>query len=233
MIKLPRDEFDEFEKTEFINHLHSALLKFYDAVVYTDCDEFLVPDPERHARLKEYIATMSVDCVRAVGIDVLHIINHEFPLDLSKPILSQRQYGKFGSPSCKALISKVPLRWLPGFHTCDLKVGIDPALVMFHLKFMDYNIATQRQIVNVETVWSKRSLENKFGEHHRWDMKQFVHSGFLVPADVFNRNAYGEFDFADEISAFDANTALSNGYWYIPMNIHKYVKLPERFSQLL
>ncbi len=230
LIRLPRNEFDEFEKTEFINSMHAALLNFYDAVIYTDCDEFLVPDPDKYSDLRHYIAEMPGDFVRAVGVDVLHVLNKEFPIDLTRPILSQRRFGKFGSASCKALISKVPLRWLPGFHSCNQKVPVDPELTMFHLKFMDYNIAMQRQLINIDTVWSERSLKQNFGQHHRWDIHTFVHNGFFVPTDVANRNAYGAFEFSAEIAAFESRSELANGYWYIPMDIHKFVTIPDRFG---
>lgn len=233
LLRLPRNEFDEFEKTDFVNHMQAALLKFYDVVICTDCDEMLLPDPSVFPTLNAYINQMTVDCVRAIGIDVLHIIDHELPLDFAKPILSQRGSGRFGSPSCKAMISKVPIRWLPGFHSCDRKVEIDESLLMFHLKFMDYNIACKRQRINVDTVWSQDSLDKKFGSHHRWDMETFVHRGFFVPSDVYRKGEFVEFELNQEIRLFDARTSYANGSWYIPMDLYKWVKIPSKYSSLL
>ncbi len=233
LLKLPRHDFDEFEKTDFINNMHSALLNFYDFVVYTDCDEFLVPDPNKHLTLNDYVQEMAADCVRAIGIDVLHILDNELPLDLSRPVLSQRSFGRFGSPSCKALITKVPLKWLPGFHSCDRKIEIDLSLALFHLKYMDYGMACARQVVNNETIWSKRSLDRQFGGHHRWNLAQFVHHGFFVPSDVFKRDGFGEFDLTAEVETIHNNTALTNGFWRIPTNVYKWIRIPDRFRNQL
>lgn len=114
LLRLPRNAFDEFEKTDFMNHLHASLLNFFDVVIITDCDEILVPDPSKYATLRAYVENMDAPCIRAVGIDVIHLITSEAPLDLARGILSQRSFGKFSSPECKNLISKVPVRWLPG-----------------------------------------------------------------------------------------------------------------------
>jgi hypothetical protein len=173
---------------------------------------------------------MSGDHVRAVGVDILQIRDEETALDLSRPILQQRHFGRFGSPSCKALIAKAPIRWLPGFHSCDRRVAIDRDLVLFHLKFVDYDIACARQAVNVGTVWSQRSLDNQFGEHHRWTMDKFIHHGFLVPSDVRRNNGFRDFQFDDEIAAFDRKTTEANRFFYVPMDIYKWVKIPDRYS---
>jgi hypothetical protein len=233
LMKLPRNEFDEHGRTVFINELHAALLKFYDVVIYTDCDEFLIPDPAKFESLRTYIHSMSGDYARAIGVDVLHIINEELPLDLSRPILSQRCFGRFGSASCKALIARAPIRWLTGFHSCDKNVPIDPSLILFHLKAMDYAIAVNRQVVNQETVWSKRSIDENLGVHHRWDMKTFVQNLFFVPADIYARNGFVDFEFSGEIEAFQDRTTLANGSWYIPMDMHKFVRFPDRFRALI
>ena len=52
LMKLHRNEFDEFAKTDFISNLFSALLKMYDVVIYTVCDDFLIPDPDRYPDLR-------------------------------------------------------------------------------------------------------------------------------------------------------------------------------------
>ena len=46
VIHLPRTVFDEYPRTALINSVKDGLLGFYDAVMYTDCDEIIVPDPE-------------------------------------------------------------------------------------------------------------------------------------------------------------------------------------------
>ena len=44
-IPLPRGELDERDRTFLINSLQQGFLRYYDIVIYADCDELLVPDP--------------------------------------------------------------------------------------------------------------------------------------------------------------------------------------------
>ena len=138
LIKLPRKKFDEQAKTNFMSSLHRALLNFYDTIVISDCDELLTTDPTHFGSIRDFIDGVDFDYVSAIGIDIVHILNKEAPLDLSTPILAQRQYGRFYSRQCKTLITRVPLSWLPGFHFCDKPPRIDERLFLFHTKLVDY-----------------------------------------------------------------------------------------------
>jgi len=233
LLRLPRNEFDEFEKTNFISNFHRSLLNFYDTVIITDCDELLVPDPQKFASLRDYVESSTFDYANCVGLEVVHIINAEMPLDLTQPILSQRQFVNFRSVGCKNLVSRVPTMWLPGFHSCNHPPRIDPDLYMIHTKLMDYSIAMRRQKINLGTVWSQRSLDQKFGAHHRFDLRQFVHQSFLVPIDAINRKLVMPFGFDAEIAEITAKTVQHNGYFHVPMNISRLVELPDRFRRLI
>ena len=63
-------------------------------------------------------------------------------------------------------------------------------------------------------------------------MKTFVHTAFLVPADVHARNLYSEFEFGPELAAFRARTKITDGSWYIPMDISKLLD-SRRFRTLI
>jgi len=233
LFRLPRNEFDEYEKTDFINHLQASLLNFYDVVIVTDCDEILIPDPQKYANLRHYVEQMKVPYVRAVGMDVIHMITEEPPLDLSQSILAQRSFGRFSAPESKCLVSKEPIRWLPGLHSCDKQAAFDPDFYCFHLKLMDYAIAVDRQKINVTTTWSKRSLDENLGAHHRYDLKTFVTQSFCVPIDLNNRRQIGAFEFGEEIEQITSGTKFANGMYYIPMDISRYVRIPRRFAACL
>jgi Glycosyl transferase family 2 len=233
LLRLPRDEFDEFEKTSFMSNFHRSLLNFYDTVIITDCDELLVPDPLKFPSLRHYVEASSFDYANCIGLEILHVINAEPPIDLTKPVLSQRSFANFRSVSCKNLISRIPVTWLPGFHSCNHPPRIDPDLYMIHIKLMDYGIAMRRQQINLQTVWSQRSLDQNLGAHHRFDLKQFVHQSFLVPVDAINRNQVSPFIFDAEIADIVARTVRHEGSFYIPMNVSKIVQLPEHFRGIL
>jgi hypothetical protein len=235
VIKVPRRKFDEVEKTNFMSCFHASLTSFYDGVVVTDCDEIIVPDPEKYTDLNDYILRMPFDYANAIGIDVTHILNEELPLDLAYPILKQRSYGLFASPECKHLLSKTPIKWLPGLHASDKSPIFDPDLFIFHLKLMDYGFAVQRQKTNLDTKWTEASLERNYGAHHRWDLKQFVTQNFFVPIDMMNRKLISAFNFENEIEMMVQETVLDQaGFYRPPMNIpKKLIKIPDRFSVII
>ncbi len=235
VIKVPRRPFDEHEKTDFMSAFHASLTSFYDAVIITDCDEILVPDVGNFSDLNDYIAKLDGDYVNAIGIDVTHMITEEPPIDLLKPILSQRRYGLFSSPECKHLLSRIPLKWLPGFHASNMPPRFDPNLFIFHLKFMDYGAAANRQKINLETKWSEDSLKKNYGFHHRHGMKQFVRDGFFGPINLLERDKTAEFTFFDEIRTMLERTVKDpDGNFRPPMDVaKKVVVIPERFSHVL
>ena len=232
VVRVPRHEFDEDQKTSFMSSFHSALLNFHKTVVMTDCDEIIAPDPAKYRNLADYIDRVDFEYVNAIGLDILHIMSEEGPLDLSRTILSQRRYGCFHSPSCKQLLSRVPMSWLPGFHSSNRPPYFDTDLYMFHTKVMDYGIAMKRQQINLDTSWSESSLNRNLGAHHRFKYPLFVHQNFLVPMDVLNRQAYQDFDFKQEIESIVSNTVFSDGYYSIPMNVERRVTIPDRFKEV-
>lgn len=234
LIRVPRRAFDEHEKTDFMSSFHASLTSFYDAVIITDCDEIIVPDPADYADLSQYIERLPGDYVNALGIDVLHLITEELPLDPARGILSQRKYGRFLSPECKQLISRVPVRWLPGLHCTNRKPAFDPKLFIFHLKWVDYGRAVLRQEVNRNTVWSSDSLARNYGAHHRYPLNQFIHEGFLAPIDILNRGLVGEFEFSKELLEIERRIVVNDqGDYLMPMDVVKYVAIPERFAAVI
>jgi hypothetical protein len=103
LLKIPRNEFDEHQKTDFIANLHSALLNYYKTVIITDCDEILVPDPLSYRTLRQYVDEGDFEYVNAIGLEVLHMINQEDPLDLSRPILFNGSSPAFSHRPAKTL----------------------------------------------------------------------------------------------------------------------------------
>ncbi len=131
--------------------------------------------------------------------------------------------------SCKTLLSRVPIVWLPGFHGLNRRPKIDPNLYLFHTKAMDYSIALTRQRINRETEWSDRSLASKHGEHHRHDNVRFVREHFFDPVNAVSSGRMSAFALSDELSQFDARIVERDGIFYPPVDITAYVELPERF----
>jgi hypothetical protein len=230
VIPIPRGEFDEHQKTGLINSLCKALLFVYDTVIYNDCDELVVPDLSMYANLQDYMERREFEYVSCIGLNVLHILSREDPLDLSKPILPQRKYARFGSNQCKSSVTRVPLTWGPGFHSCDRAPNFDPNLFLFHNKAMDYNIAMQRQKVNRDSVFSQRTSQQGMGAHWRYDIERFVRECFFDPMNVATNHVIGPFDFTEEIAKIKDSVREASGIHYVPMNIHRIVEIPEHLK---
>lgn len=123
-----------------VGNLGRSLLQLYDVVLFCDTDEFIVPDPDKYAGLKQYIEVKSAEGLNAVGslgFNVVHNVGSEPPLDLSQPLLGQRQLAKFLPLMCKPAIKWVPGHWSSGTHGVRTSYKVDPDLWMFHMKFGD------------------------------------------------------------------------------------------------
>jgi hypothetical protein len=92
---------------------------------------------------------------------------------------------------------------------------------------MDYGIASSRQKINRDTQWSEASLSQNFGAHHRYDFSQFVRECFFDPINVINQGKVQPFEFSEEIARFDAGIQERDGFFWIPMNIDRWVEVPD------
>ncbi len=123
-----------------VGNLGRSLLQLYDVVMFCDTDEFIVPDPDKYAGLVPYIEAKTaegVEAVASIGLNVVHDVGTEPPLDLTKPLLGQRQLAKFLPLMCKPAIKWVPAHWTTGTHGIRTPYRVDPDLWMFHMKFGD------------------------------------------------------------------------------------------------
>src|ERR1039458_5868091 len=94
-LTIPRMLADDGQRADFVSDLLRDLLRYYDAVIYTDCDEFLVPDPRRFVNLREYVDQMTGECARPVAFNLIHIRDREPNLDPGRGLLDQRSYCQF------------------------------------------------------------------------------------------------------------------------------------------
>ena len=136
------------------------LRKGYKCVMYTDIDEFIVVNNK--TRYKRGLTDFLVDFVndqhalhwRAVAFSLAHVseaeagaVPLEAPLNWSKPILQQRGYWSRVQRYDKPLLSKVPLRWRPGFHTTFPPPTIEHHmdLLLLHVPEIDKDFCVERE----------------------------------------------------------------------------------------
>ncbi|QNT79127.1 glycosyltransferase family 2 protein [Entomobacter blattae] len=180
LICLPRTEIDEIERRAFIEKFHAGLLNYYDVVLYTDCDEFIIPRPDLYSSLADYITRhLEAPIIRCAGIDVVQESFEQAPLDFSSSLLTQRPYGHLSHYSCKPLIASRPVQWSAGFHECKENSFFDSTLWLFHMKLADVEYALQRLALTRSLTWSAKAHEMGHGSSHRIDddsLRRFIFS---------------------------------------------------------
>ena len=144
------------ERSDTIRYYQDFLLRQgYKCVVYSDVDEIIVPDPIAYpGGLKEYLQKFleneKLKSVKVKAYDLGHMSygdagkteTIEPPIDWTRNILQQRHFAAENRYYDKALITKVPLDYRPGFHKLydmklDNKINVDEQLIMFHLSNFD------------------------------------------------------------------------------------------------
>jgi hypothetical protein len=141
-LRLPRSPHDDARRARFISTYCAALLTWYDAIIHTDVDELVVPDPRRFASLPA-CAEAAPEVASAIGFNLLHLPAEEPPLDFSHPIGPQRHWAWFTSAMCKPVLIRRPVTWSPGFHSADAPLAFHN-LYLIHLRYADRATAFAR-----------------------------------------------------------------------------------------
>jgi glycosyltransferase involved in cell wall biosynthesis len=162
---LPRTPQDEVKRVESISKIAGMLLNYYDFVIYTDVDEIVVAAPWQYKGLHDLCAKVDADVISAVGLNVHQIIDEDQDLDLSRPVTNQRRWVRFVSPMCKPLITRVPLNWGRGFHSCD-RASTFANVFLFHLRYFDLKTGLRR-LNQTRTLARATSRDEAAAGHQR------------------------------------------------------------------
>lgn len=127
------------------------LLQDYEVVVFAEVDEIL----HYHYGLDKLINNLQDNVATCRGFEVVHHFNEEPKIDLSKPLLQQRNHGYYAKLYNKTLISKIPLDWIWGFHNCPQEQTPNMDLHLIHLHKLDFNIAWNRNLSHKHTLIEK------------------------------------------------------------------------------
>jgi hypothetical protein len=168
-VRIPaeRDRVDAIWTRDTIQQLQHELIDRYDVVLVTDVDEFIAPVPSL-GTLGEYLDRFQEDWVNCLGYELLHQRRLEPPLDLSRPVLSQRRFWFVNGAYDKAAVTSAPLQWREGFHgRADYQYNLDPDLRLIHLHRMDYDICLQRHRSREHRRWADLDEENRWALHNR------------------------------------------------------------------
>lgn len=143
-IRIPRSAHDNRRRADFVQDFTRALLRYYDAVLFTDVDELVLPDPAEYASLSEYASAHLQPVTTAFGMNLVHRLHVEGRFDPTQPLGSQRGYAFPAASMCKPVLVREPIAWTRGFHTWNGPVSFG-RLFLFHLAYFDRTIALRRQ----------------------------------------------------------------------------------------
>jgi len=169
---IPRDRgFHDGIRATAIADIVKALLAYYDAVIYTDSDEFVVADPRKYPSLRHFLAqNPEPSHFTALGFNVWHRIDEEGPLDSRRPLLQQRSHIKFIPAMCKTAIVRKPVGWGGGFHTSTEMPNFGD-LFLLHTKNADMETCLARTAITRDVEWTEGA---RGGNHQRRDDDQIV-----------------------------------------------------------
>jgi hypothetical protein len=227
-IRLPRDSFDDTKRAAFLSQFMASLLTHYEVVIYTDCDEMLIPDPEKYpGGLQGFLQSNTQDYITPVGLNLVQLLNEEVALDYSKPILGQRRWVRFVSPMCKTVTIRKPVIYQSGFHSQNVRPSIDPNFYLFHLKRIDLRHSLARQAFTRSMTWA----DLRFGAHQRAPDSEVI--------TTFERHALSprisadRFDFSDAIREYESRIKFDSShavYSSHPLYMSNSInEVPERF----
>lgn len=132
----------------------------YKCVLFAESDEMIIANPELFSGgLKQYLAAFLADDARkfsrVVGYEIAHLSEGdgaEPVIDWSKSILSQRNFALRMVHFDKPLLSKVPLRFVPGHHHAkshyskNFDIPFDNNLILVHLHYVDKDYCSVREL---------------------------------------------------------------------------------------
>lgn len=126
-------------RINFLTSMAERLFERYDAVIGTDADEFLIPDPACGKTLVEFISGITDrTTISGLGIDVGQHLEQEQVIDENRSFLSQRHYGLLGTRYTKASVIFKPVVWGSGFHRVKgHNFHIMKDLYLFHFGYFD------------------------------------------------------------------------------------------------
>lgn len=126
-------KFDDEHVARMFNKEIANLLKGGNTVMRVDVDEIVVPNPEKYKDLGDYLDKFKGQAVCCTGYHLIEM-PYDKKLDIKKKLTDQRRYWVRDSVYDKAVITKIPLKYFPGFHKTIQNVSRDEDLAMFHLR---------------------------------------------------------------------------------------------------
>ena len=229
----------ELTRMKLVSRVAADLLKRCDAVVFADADEFILADPAKYDSLRDFVAARpGVDAVGVLGLNVIHHLSVEGPLDYSRPFLGQRYLAKFIPLLCKPSVKWVMNPWAAASHGIrDTTFAVDPELYMFHMKFADRDhlktVADHRRAM-VEMDGRAETSSWKFSGDDMVALLDEINAD--LPRDIADLRVFqpGNVELAGIPVTFDTGVTRATGRRQVPaMRARPVVRIPDRFLELV
>ncbi len=234
IIRIEREPIDQDLRAVRMSLFHEALLAYYDAVIFTDVDEFLVVDPLLNMGLADYVMRHAPKHANAIGFNVLHNVGEEPPYRLDEPLFAQRSYLQFERGYCKQLIHKSPVRWHQGFHGSTKPFALAVGLYLFHLRAVDYDISASRITNRNQLPWAEVSLKRGHGIQNRLPQEEYLEMYFPSVPERFS-SALSEKMFNEYVMLIAqelAKEAQGTNFDYDPLR-RQLSRVPARFRNAI
>jgi len=140
--------FDVYWLCDTVKDKQAKLLKEYPIVLFTEVDEIVVPKRQHFENCLDKHPT-----INCVAFEVCHDPKTEPEINWETPLLRQRKYWLRDDRYDKPLLSKTPVKWVPGFHRCDSPSFHNNTMTLIHLRKIDYNFLKAR--VQDRRTWEK------------------------------------------------------------------------------
>lgn len=192
-MRLPH-RYDDARRPRACAGLVNRLLNSYDVVIRVDADEFLVVDPRVADSLLSFLEMTSNAYYSARGFDVVQLPT-EAPLSAG-PVLAQRRVAYPNSALNKTAITRMPLRWGPGFHWASVPPRFD-GLFMLHLKRIDIDWQVDWYRTMTRNIAANPEVGDDLRDYYRADRelilsyhRQVAERPILRGIDAWYRDAH-------------------------------------------
>lgn len=161
-----------------VQRKQEELLKRYRYVLFVECDELVIVNPDKYIDLCDYIRKATQPLHRCSGFEIIQTAAEPI-FDPTKPIFDQRRHWCPSVGFNKPLLARVPMHWAFGFHTGIYEGGPavkdmdppDPDLLLVHLHYLDYDYYLERHKWKAAQKWKDDGI---CGYHNRWDPSECI-----------------------------------------------------------
>lgn len=137
--------FDHDWLNSIVHGKQRELLEKYNYVMYTDCDELIIPTD---TTLKDFINNATEEAYRCDGWEL-----HE-----------NEMYQSIGF--CKTLLTRIPLTYVHGYHRSEPEFPISNNLRLYHIHKISFDEAWKRNQRISQEKWDSYALANGLGTHN-------------------------------------------------------------------